>query len=173
MQNFIKATKKAMDNKNWYAALALALTMPDICGRLEDPMKKSKERFIHWFNRYLLPHYQGQVGPGLDVPPHTFLSGEDCYALRCAFLHQGEFQIEDQPVQQVLEKFSFTIPHPNWDMDVNQKGPILQLQVAIFCQRVCHAVEQWLIDVQEKTAIQTRIYKLASIADLQGPFPRF
>jgi len=172
MQNFIEATKKAIDNENWYAALALALSMPDICGRLENPTKVPKVRFVDWFDKYLLHHYQSTVG-SYSKSPHTFLSGADCYALRCAFLHQGEFQIEDQSAQQVLERFSFTTPHPSWDCDMNQKGPILQLQVAKFCLRVSDAVDQWLVDVQGKTDIQTRIAKLATIANLTGPFPPF
>jgi len=171
MQNFIEATKKAIDNENWYAALALALSMPDICGRLEDPTKGSKARFVGWFDRYLLLHYKGTVGPGPDIAPHTFLSGEDCYALRCAYLHQGKFQIEDQRAQQALARFSFTPPYPNWDFDMNQKGGILQLQVAKFFRRVCDAVEHWLVDVQGDTDVQTRISKLGTISDLQGPFP--
>ena len=172
MQNFIEATIKAIDNQNWYAALALALSMPDICGRLEDPTKGSKARFVGWFDKYLLAQYKGTVGPYTQTP-HTFLSGADCYALRCAFLHQGEFQIEDQSAQQALEKFSFTAPHPSWDFDVNQQGSILQLQVAKFCRGVCDAVERWLVDVQGKADIQTRMGALGTIAYLQRPFPPF
>ena len=172
MQNFIEATKKAIDNENWYAALALSLSMPDICGRLEDPDKRPGARYVDWFDKYLLHNYQGTVGP-YSKSLHTFLSGEDCYALRCAFLHQGEFRLTDQPVRQVLEKISFTIPHPNWDIHKNQKEGVLQLEVARFCQEVCDAVKQWLIDVQGNDDIQTRMNQLATIAELQGPSPRF
>ena len=42
MQRFIDATKAAVATGNWYAAIALALTMPDICGRLKRPQKNHK-----------------------------------------------------------------------------------------------------------------------------------
>ena len=145
--------------------------MPDICGSLEDPSQKSQVRFVKWYEKYLLRNYKGTIGP--SKTPHIFLSGEDCYALRCAFLHQGEFGIEDQRARVVLEKFAFTIPHPNFDLYCNQMGGVLQLQVGIFCQEVCTGVEEWLVNVQQNTAIQNRMRSLATIHILDSPTPPF
>ena len=36
---FIDAVRDALAQKNWYAALALALTLPDICGDLQKPKR--------------------------------------------------------------------------------------------------------------------------------------
>lgn len=35
--NFTNAVKNSLEQENWYSALTLALTLPDICGKLENP----------------------------------------------------------------------------------------------------------------------------------------
>jgi len=164
MKNFIDATRTAINSKNWYAALALALTVPDICGRLEDPSTKSSEkRYIKWYNKYMLNKYEHEMGPANIL--HTFLGGSDLYALRCAYLHQGEFGINEQGAKKVLEHFHFTAPRPGFLIHNNyyEKNGVLQLQVDCFCLDVCEAVEQWLQDVKGDKDIQNRIASLATI----------
>ncbi len=161
MQHFVHAMRASVAQGNWYAALALALTLPDICGRLENPATGSQARFVAWYDRFLLGRYQSRIGP--DRRLHTFLSGQDCYALRCAFLHQGEFGIDDQRAQQALERFHFTAPRPGQVVHNNQVNNTLQLQVDLFCLDVCEAIEEWLISVQDDANIQGRAAVLAVI----------
>lgn len=161
MQHLVDATRAALAQGNWYAALALALSLPDICGRLESPGAGSQARFVAWYDRFLLPRYQSHIGP--DHTPHTFLSGQDCYALRCAFLHQGEFGIDDQRARQALERFHFTAPRPGLVVHNNQFGNMLQLQVDCFCRDVCEAVEAWLTSVQGNADIQARSTMLGKV----------
>ncbi len=164
MQRFIDATKMAVATGNWYAALSLALTMPDICGRLENPTARSQARFVAWFDKFLLKRYQAPVGASGKL--HTFLCGYDCYALRCAFLHQGEFGIDDQRAQQALERFHFTAPRPGLFVHNNQVNNTLQLQVDAFCSDVCGAVEEWLTAVKGDADVQARMATLANIGSL-------
>ncbi len=162
MEHLVGAIEQAVANKNWYAALSLALTMPDICGKLEHPKKKSQERFEPWYDKYLLSAYQSQIGPMRTL--HTFLFASDCYALRCAYLHQGEFGIEDQRAQTALARFHFTEPPEGGSMHNNQFDNVLQLQVDEFCKDVCAAVRRWMDDVAANQEVQTRIEKLGRIA---------
>ena len=161
MYQFVIAARAAVAQGNWYAALALALTMPDICGRIESPSKGSQARFIDWHDRFLLKYYQTNVGA--DQVLHTFLHGSDCYALRCAFLHQGEFGIEDQRARQALQHFHFTAPRQGFLVHMNQVNNVLQLQIDRFCLDVGEAVEEWLVSVADDIDIQARLAKLASI----------
>ena len=41
MQRFTSAIEQALADKNWYGALTLALTLPDICGKMENPQERS------------------------------------------------------------------------------------------------------------------------------------
>lgn len=162
MEHFVVAIEKAVSEKNWYAALALALTMPDICGRLQDPKQKSQSRYEAWYDRYLLPTYQRPMGPLGTL--HTFLCASDCYALRCAFLHEGDFDIEDQRAQKALTRFHFMAPPKSGSMHRNQFDNVLQLQVDEFCREVCAGVRQWSLDVAADPCLQERIQKLGRIS---------
>lgn len=164
MDHLINAVEKAVADRNWYAALSLALTLPDICGKLQEPKQKSQPRYEAWYDKYLLPAYHRNIGPSWKPTPHTFLCASDCYALRCAYLHQGEFGIEDQRAQTALEHFHFTEPPAAGSMHMNQTNNALQLQVNVFCNDVCNAVRRWSHDVAEDPVIQERIRKLGRIA---------
>jgi hypothetical protein len=118
-------------------------------------------RFVAWYDRFLLSRYQSQIGP--DRILHTFLSGRDCYALRCAFLHEGEFGIDDQRARQALERFHFTAPRPGLVVHNNQFGNMLQLQVDCFCRDVCEAVELWNASVQSNADIRARTAALGKV----------
>lgn len=142
MENILKSIENSLQNKNWYSALVLSLILPDICGKLEGNNKSSSERYPEWFNTYLGKKYDG------------FLSGNDCYALRCAFLHEGSSNIEKQRAKDVLDHFVFVSngAHCNrfsncYFGDPRYDGKnFLQLSVYNFCQDMIEATKQWLND---------------------------
>ena len=96
MENIIKSIEKSLRDKNWYSALILSLVLPDICGKFEDAGKSSSQRYPEWFDKYLGEKYKGD------------LSGKDCYALRCAFLHEGSSNIEGQNAKDEIDEFVFS-----------------------------------------------------------------
>ena len=102
MNNLTHALESAIEQKNWYAAVMLALTLPDICGKIEYPEDHSGARYKKWCEKYLEPKYTHQVGPAQMEKIHTFLSGSDCYALRCALLHEGSDDITEQGARESL-----------------------------------------------------------------------
>jgi hypothetical protein len=142
MKHFVGAVKSAIAQENWYAALTLALTLPDICGRLEAPTAKSKERYVQWCTIHLTPRYTSRIGA--DSQEHVFLYGEDCYALRCAVLHEGADDIVSQHTRRALNSFQFIRPPQTGLIHCNQIGSRLQLQVDRFCFDICAGVEDWI-----------------------------
>jgi len=122
----------------------LALTLPDICGRLENPHAKSEKRFIAWWDKYLLAKYSSVV----RGRPHIFLAGGDAYSLRCAFLHEGADETVAQRARVALTKFHFITPPSGGVLHNNQINSILQLQVDIFCNDIAQGVTQWVADTQ-------------------------
>ena len=130
MNNLLQSIGQSLNTGNYYAALAMALAIPDICGWIEDPNSKSKARYISWFERYLQSKYVRQATA--HMPEHTFLTGSDCYALRCAFLHEGRENIIEQRARQVLESFQFVVPPSGWTVHKNKVNNALQLQVDIY-----------------------------------------
>lgn len=162
MKNFTNSIRNSIKTENWYGAVSLALTLPDICGRLENPeIKSSQKRTIQWFKKWLEPKYTSRIGA--EREEHIFLCGNDFYALRCSFLHQGESNIEMQRCKEILNDFQFTPPVPGLCIHRNQRDNKLQLQVDIFCEEIAEAVDNWSDFVKNNSVIQNRIKSLLAI----------
>lgn len=155
MERFIEAIEKSIESKNWYSGLALALTLPDICGRLENPNVGSQRRFEAWFEKYMLPNYKSDF----HGPDFTFLSGSDCYALRCAFLHEGRDDVELQRAQEVVTRFAFSTTGSHKCMF----DTVLLLNLQSFCAEICTGGQKWLEDNENNPEVQNRIKELLVI----------
>lgn len=160
MQYLIESVRRSVGIHNWYAALMGALTLPDIAAKLDGRSGGSGARYIAWFDDYLLPGYTQQRPGEAD---RIFLSGNDCYALRCAFLHEGDFDITGQRVPMALERFKFVAPVPGCVVHCNRIGRVLQLQVDCFCEEICSAIEQWLAKRGADADVAAALTKLPKI----------
>ena len=162
MQHLVDSVRQSLASNNHYAALFQAIALPDIAAKLDGRTGGSKARYVAWFNEYLLHKYQSHIGQNETL--HVFLSGNDCYALRCAMLHEGEFDITSQRARNVLESFQFVVPKGGNYMHNNQYQCALQLQVDVFAEDICSAVEDWMQtraadpDVSRRIAEMPRIY---------------
>lgn len=159
MERFTQAIEKSIESENWYAALTLALTIPDICGRLSNPdlAKKSKERYVKWFDEYVLHHYESPFhGAGF-----TFMSGGDCYALRCALLHEGRDDVTGQSARrkEVLSKFSISTTGSHRALI----GDLLILNLQSFCLEICQGVKDWNEDYKNDSNVKAGIAELLTI----------
>ena len=162
IDRYLDSIIRSLESKNWYAALFIALAIPDICGALEHPNEKSGVRYVNWYNKYMLTKYSSTLGPLQEL--HVFLSGDDCYALRCSLLHEGTGDIEKQKISKILESVRFNEPSDKGGMlHRNQFKNVLQLQVDIFCNDFISAAHQWLSDVQGDAGIQARMQLLSEI----------
>lgn len=132
----INDIKRAVEAKAYLSALALALTIPDICGKLAYPtIPRVGERYIKWFDDYVSQFYGP---PEKEYPQFT---GEICYKLRCACLHAGN--TEGIPIDQ----FDLCIDGcscfgSTWSIESDRKQHI-RINVEEFCLAVCTAAEQF------------------------------
>lgn len=157
----MSAINKSLESSNWLAALFVALSMPDICGKIESPNQSSPKRYAFWFDKYVGDKYIGYLGPQKEK--HIFLSGNDCYALRCSLLHEGHDDISKQRAKEALEKFHFIEPQPNKFIHNNQYGNVLQLQIDVFCNDISNAVKKWDIVTSCNQKITSRKTKLLQL----------
>lgn len=153
MDKLIKSVYNSLDNKNWYAALIVSLTLPDICVALERGSTNRVE-YINWVESHLSSYKK-------------VVSGKDFYYLRCSLLHQGIADISNKDGRDVLDYFIFLTegPHINFiSGNINGKEvTLLQLNVQEFCKDICKSVEKWLADNSVNTLIQERIRKTIEI----------
>jgi hypothetical protein len=159
IDKYADAIQHSLRSQNWFGALFLALAMPDICGALEAPSAPVGARYKNWFERYL----------SADYVPELF-SGDDCYYLRCAALHQG---MSEHPKAQNKQVVFITpspgvISHSNF-MQSGDGSFVLQLQIDIFCKQVCRGVQQWREDVSNKPDVCARIDELLEFQDPSRP----
>ena len=161
MKRFTDSLRSAVANGDWYVALSAALTMPDVCGRLVDPTVPSGKRYPAWFKIWMEPDYTRNM-PHIGL--HIFLTGEDCYALRCSYLHEGGADITQQRARKALDDFHFIFPPGNGNsIHRNKINNTLQLQVDEFCIEIADAVDKWADSVSTDQAIQGRMSSLLKI----------
>jgi hypothetical protein len=166
MKRFTESLRSSVANGDWYVALSTALTLPDVCGRLIDPAISSGKRYPTWFKQWMEPGYTSVLP---EIGEHVFLRGEDCYALRCSYLHEGGGDITNQKARKALDKFHFIVPpgrgnsvHRN---QLNNLDNTLQLQVDLFCLEIADAVDAWAESVAGNCEIQSRMSSLLVIHD--------
>lgn len=131
MRHLINAIEESLESDNWYAALTLTLTLPDICGKISFDHISGKQRYAEWFTKYVGDKYT------------PLLSGEDCYALRCAFLHEGTAFTGNQKAKKSIENFIFVASNST-KLHLNILAGSLQLDVVTFCKDICIGVREWM-----------------------------
>lgn len=81
----IASVRLALKNELYEPALALALSLPDICGSIEYPNDSVTDRYIKWSNQY--------ISMCKNSGAKDEFSGAALYQLRCKFLHNGHSNI--------------------------------------------------------------------------------
>ncbi len=102
LELIIKDINKSLDSECLFSALALALTIPDICGKILYPEKKTGVRYKLWYNEYIGDYEKSPDEKSRRMP---YMSGELCYALRCAFLHSGDTDVAKEYADFTLDDF--------------------------------------------------------------------
>ena len=90
--------KQCLDTGMLRSALILALTIPDICGRIEYsdiPDDRNGTRYKKWFDDNITKYNIGEVGKNKDA--FDCFNGFMCYLLRCRMLHGEPVDIEEVP----------------------------------------------------------------------------
>ena len=84
IEKITKDVLSCLDHELYIAALTLALTLPDICGKAAFPNECTSLRYKKWFSQEVEPT---EKSPWDDDMP--YLSAEAIYSLRNMMLHQG------------------------------------------------------------------------------------
>jgi hypothetical protein len=135
MEDYFNQVREVAKTHLYFLSLGAALTIPDMCAGMESANGRSSGALYKaWVDQYLAPRYV--VGPA-----HTpSFSGEDCYGLRCAFLHQGYLEPHAGSYTRVI----FTEPHSGITMHNNVMNDALNIDVTIFANQMVDAAEQWI-----------------------------
>ena len=160
---YVNDIRRSLENKSYFSALALALTLPDICGIAEFPNKSVGGRYIEWYDRYLgdyMVHDKDVLGGN-----NPWLSGEVVYNLRNTFLHQGNPGIVSDKVKEEvnqLDKFTLVLGDGtvlqtctiNIEAGTQETGKIayrvITVDVTYLCDSICDCALRYYENNQEK-----------------------
>lgn len=160
---YVNEIRQALENKCYFSALSLALTLPDICGMAAFPDESVGGRYIKWYDKYLGEHQtQSKVDLGGNSP---WLSGEVVYNLRNTYLHQGNPGIVREKVKEEanrLDKFTLilgdgTLIHSlafAMEGGTEKTGKVsyrvLAVDVTYLCNVICDGALNYYNENQEK-----------------------
>lgn len=148
MERFTKAVEAALASHNWYAALYITFSLPDICSRLESENDQTNgNKYAKWFETYM-PWY---------IDNNARMSGMDCYVLRCSMLHEGISDVAHQKRRDTLDRFHFSVLHHN----LIQINNVMHLNVHEFCGHMAHGVTTWYEDF--KVNHPDKMYKVGEL----------
>jgi hypothetical protein len=157
----IKDIRNAIDNECFLSALALALTLPDVCGKVEFLKEVGRKVYIDWFDKYVLPYYQDDSEYDNEYEGTQF-DGKACYSLRCAYLHSGNMDIENGKLRVKINQFDLCISSTkDSGIYVDKCGVItsnysdeivysVRLDVRKLCKTLCDAAEKYFKNHQNK-----------------------
>ncbi len=137
MEELLNSIEKSLESKNWYAALVVALILPDICGKIDNPNKCSRERYEIWFDKYMRKYYVAAM------------HGGDCYAIICAALHEFSEDLTTHKARELVDKYKFVTPddiHFACISTIGGKGEpeTITINIVDFCNKISACVKEWL-----------------------------
>jgi hypothetical protein len=162
----LQEIEKAIVAKLYYLAIAVALSIPDICACLEcDPDKPiwaNKDKYVAWC--------EANIGQSFNN-----LTGIDLFRIRGGVLHQGHF---DHPHSK-FDRVMFIGPESPIKMhdiivtvmpgvsfggkdaeESNLSGKLLQLDVVKFCNIIMDAARAWSIAKCANANVQRNLKNL-------------
>jgi hypothetical protein len=119
--------ERALSGNLFYAAITMALALPDICAALESENgETSGAKYQAWCNAWFLPGYP-QLRP------------IDLWKLRCGILHQGRMGHAHMQYGRVI----FSLPTFTQVYHRNVADDALNLEATIFCNDMIESAKRW------------------------------
>lgn len=173
---FIEALENSIATENWYSALIVAATIPDICCSVDGTKPdvknaRSRTSYIKWFDKYIKFY-------NVENYDKVYLNGVNAYALRCDILHDGAGEIDGHIYDSTLgyKRIEFFIEEPRPSIlerlqsdefkvigadglreeaasFIDNDG-VLFLNPRVYCKLILNAMERWLDEYEgNQTAI--------------------
>ena len=174
LKRIISECQKCIDNECFIAALELALTIPDICGRAEYPRENNTTRYIRWYNTYIAPYEKPSAPYGTDMP---YSSGELIYNLRNSLIHQGTPNIDASRIKEErckVDEFVLTIGNPydggtskvSYGKGMTITERMLEINIVNLCKKLCATASGYYDENKDKfNFFQYRLQDVRRIED--------
>lgn len=177
MQSIPKSVLAAVEHKCYLAALALALTIPDVYGRIEYPPRAATKDGVHifmrngrkleepymkypstlshyqkWFDHYVHDYPSFARSEDISSDPKN-LTGYFCYLLRCKVLHESTHDIKpnsNRPVDFRLRLSHASDKYPADSFGTLERNGELTYQITIDPVHLSQALARAALLYEEK-----------------------
>lgn len=148
-----KEIRAALDSGLYNCALALSLTLPDVCAivKYPDAKKHRAQSYKKWFCEYVQPLFTSiaESLPDYVYKEYTWFTDEECWALRCAVLHAGNYSLEKVDLTKVRL-------HAHMRDGISyshffQSGQSVDWDVVQICETICQAAEHYYDSIEDKS----------------------
>lgn len=173
VNRIIEEIQKSLKQENYLAALTMALTLPDICGKAAEPSLGTGARYKKWYKYNVVlhektsdPHEADMPYCGADMP---YLSEEVIYQLRNSMLHQGNPNVDAKSIREErckIDEFILFVDEPydsglsvvSYEKELNEKklngkelnekklkitNRKLEVNLVLTCNRICNAAKEY------------------------------
>lgn len=174
LAEMIDDVRRAAGVGAWHAALALTLTLPEICA------KASGQRYPEWFDRYVAPAFR-VPNSVLGDTGWDAITGHDAYALRNAFHHAGndDLSVYTRADDAFLERITLTESSGvgrtgvrKLQVPFHDRKAQLVLPVGDLCEQILAGVRQWALEYSDDPGVRSRLGRLVTIKNRDtGPDP--
>ena len=156
----IEEVELNIEDGRWQSALALALTLPDICGgiafpeivkryrdgravldRKQRPTRDVGNQYIRWFDTYAAPFFKVSAQ---DISP--YICGERCWQLRCEYLHQNKGFANTEDNTSICFHLGVNCGTSVCQLDrIGSDNSLTDIRIDIeqFCRRMCQAARAY------------------------------
>lgn len=154
-----KEVQECLGNGHFVAALTMALTLPDICGKAQYPQLegRTKQRYMKWFEEHI-GQYERSL---LSTENEIGLTSELVYSLRCSLLHQGNPNIDGERLgvnyfelvcnPSKVSMCDRYLQEQHWDDQGNiVETKVISVNVSMLCGKLCEVATNYYKSNKEK-----------------------
>lgn len=151
VNRIIEEIQKSLKQENYLAALTMALTLPDICGKAAEPFLGTGARYKKWYKDNVVLHEKTSDPYGADMP---YLSEEVIYQLRNSMLHQGNPNVDAKSIREEqckIDQFVLFVDDPydsglstvSYGKGLEITNRKLEVNLVLTCNRICNAAKEY------------------------------
>ncbi len=162
INQIIKEIETCLKNECYIAALTTALTLPDICGKVEYPKDNNSSRYKKWYSKWIGKY---EKCPD-DEDNRPYSTADLIYDLRCSLLHEGNPNVNlgrnDLMSFKLLitgSDMSGTIAIIHKDGDGKSIGREIQIEIKNLCFKLCSMAKEFYNKNKDKFKINYTIVK--------------
>lgn len=159
IDRIVSEVRSALSHGLPLSALALALTLPDSCGKAEYPDETNGMRYKKWCRQYVITD-RSDSPYSCDMP---YLNEDIIYSLRNSLLHQSTPNVEQSKIHEPrckVDKFELVMSERDcatgdlsmvaYGKDMHIVRRELTVYVSHLCHILCSAAEQYYKDHKDK-----------------------